>query len=44
MLSVHGDKKLFINLKSVDLPLETCEKLKSIKSVVEMFDEEGGQA
>jgi len=39
-----GIKNFFINLESVDLPLETCEKLKSIKSVIEMFDEEGGQA
>lgn len=39
-----GIKNSFINLESLDLPLETCEKLKSIKSVIEMFDEEGGQA
>lgn len=39
-----GIKNFFINLELVDLPLETCEKLKSIKSVIEMFDEEGGQA
>ncbi len=39
-----GIKNFFINLESVDLPLETCEKLKSIKSVIEMFDEEGGHA
>jgi hypothetical protein len=39
-----GIKNFFINLESIDLPLETCEKLKSIKSVIEMFDEEGGQA
>ena len=39
-----GIKNFFINLESIDLSLETCEKLKSIKSVIEMFDEEGGQA
>lgn len=39
-----GIKNFFINMESIDLPLETCEKLKSIKSVIEMFDEEGGQA
>lgn len=39
-----GIKNFFINLESIDLPLETCEKLKSIKSVIEVFDEEGGQA
>ena len=39
-----GIKNFFINLELVDLPLETCEKLKSIKSVIEMFDEEGGLA
>jgi hypothetical protein len=38
-----GIKNFFINLESVDLPLETCEKLKNIKSVIEMFDEKGGQ-
>lgn len=39
-----GIKNFFINLELVDLPLETCEKLKSIKSVIEMFEEERGQA
>lgn len=39
-----GIKNFFINLESVDLPLETCEKLKCIKSVIEMFDEKGGNA
>jgi hypothetical protein len=34
-----GIKNFFINLESVDLPLETCEKLKNIKFVIEMFDE-----
>ena len=39
-----GIKNFFINLESVDLPLETCEKLKNIKFVIEIFDEEGGNA
>lgn len=39
-----GIKSFFINLESLDLPFEICEKLKNIKSVIEMFDEEGGQA
>jgi len=39
-----GIKNFFINLELVDLPLETCEKLKGIKSVIEMLDEEGGHA
>jgi len=39
-----GIKTFFLHLESVDLPLETCEKLKSIKSIIEMFDEEGRHA
>ncbi|HHU17445.1 MAG TPA: hypothetical protein GXZ70_04385 [Clostridiales bacterium] len=34
-----GIKNLFINLESLDIPFEICEKLKNIKSVIEMFDE-----
>ena len=39
-----GIKNFFIHLESADLSQETCEKLKSIKSIIEIFDEEGGQA
>lgn len=39
-----GIKNFFLHLESIDLPLQTCEKLKSIKSIIEMFDEEGRQA
>ena len=39
-----GIKNFFLHLETVDLSPETCEKLTSIKSVIEMFDEEGGQA
>ena len=39
-----GIKNFFLNLESVDLSPETYEKLKNIKSIIEMFDEEGGQA
>jgi len=39
-----GIKNFFLHLESVDLSPETTEKLKSIKSIIEIFDEEGGQA
>ena len=39
-----GIKKFFLHLESVDLPPETSEKLKSIKSIIEMVDEKGGRA
>ena len=39
-----GIKQFFLHLESVGLPPETSEKLKSIKSIIEIFDEEGGQA
>jgi hypothetical protein len=39
-----GIKSFFLHLESVDLSPETCEKLKSIKYIIEIFDEEGGQA
>lgn len=39
-----GIKNFFLHLESIDLPLEVYGKLKSIKSVIEVFDEEGGQA
>jgi len=39
-----GIKNFFINLESLDLPFEICEKLKNIKFVIEVFDGEGGQA
>lgn len=37
-----GIKNFFLHLELVDLSLETCEKLKSIKSIIKIFDEEGG--
>lgn len=37
-----GIKKFFLNLESIDLSLETTEKLKSIKSIIEIFDGKGG--
>lgn len=39
-----GIKNFFINLESLDLPFEISEKLKNIKSVIEVFDGERGQA
>lgn len=39
-----GIKNFFINLESLDLRFEICEKLKNIKSGIEVFDGEGGQA
>lgn len=39
-----GIKNFFLNLESVNLSPETAEKLKSIKSIIEIFDDEGGQA
>jgi len=39
-----GIKNFFMNLESLNLPFEICEKLKNIKSVIEMFDEKGGKA
>jgi hypothetical protein len=39
-----GIKNFFLHLESADLSLETSEKLKSIKAIIEIFDEEGGQA
>lgn len=39
-----GIKNFFLHLELVDLSPETREKLKSIKSIIEIFDEEGGQA
>jgi hypothetical protein len=39
-----GIKNFFLYLESVDLSPKTAEKLKSIKSIIEIFDEEGGQA
>ena len=39
-----GIKNFFMNLESLNLPFEICEKLKNIKSVIEMFDEKGGNA
>lgn len=38
-----GIKNFFIHLESVDLPPETCEKLKSVKSIIEMFDGKRGR-
>lgn len=39
-----GIKKFFLHLESVDLPPETSEKLKSIKSIIEIVDEKGGRS
>jgi len=39
-----GIKNFFLHLESVDLPPETSEKLKSIKSIIEIVDEKGGRA
>ncbi len=41
---VMGIKNFFLSLELVDLSPETAEKLKSIKSIIEMLDEERGQA
>jgi len=38
-----GIKNFFLHLESADLSLETSEKLKSLKSIMEIFDEKGGQ-
>lgn len=39
-----GIKNFFLHLESVDLPPEASEKLKSIKSIIEILDEKGGRA
>jgi len=39
-----GIKDFFLHLELVDLPLETYEKLKSIKSIIEIFDGKGRRA
>lgn len=39
-----GIKNFFLHLESVDLPPETSEKLKSIKSIIEIVDEKRGRA
>lgn len=39
-----GIKNFFLHLELVDLPLETYEKLKSIKSIIEIFDGKGRRA
>lgn len=39
-----GIKNFFLYLESVGLSLEITEQLKSIKSIIEIFGEEGGQA
>ena len=39
-----GIKNFFLHLESVDLPSETSEKLKSIKSIIEIVDEKRGRA
>lgn len=38
-----GIKNFFLHLESANLPLETSEKLKNIKSIIEIFDSKGGQ-
>ncbi|RJQ39465.1 MAG: hypothetical protein C4550_05200 [Nitrospiraceae bacterium] len=37
-----GITNFFLHLELLDLPHEISEKLKSIKSIIEMFDEERG--
>lgn len=37
-----GIQNFFIHLELVDLPLKTCEKLKSIKSIIGVLDGKGG--
>lgn len=39
-----GIQNFFIHLDLVDLPIETCEKLKSIKAIIGLLDGKGGQA
>lgn len=39
-----GIKNFFLHLESVDLPPEASEKLKSIKSIIEIVDEKRGRA
>ena len=39
-----GIENFFLHLESLDLSQETSEQLKSLKSVIEMFGEERGQA
>lgn len=43
-LKIMGIKNFILHLETIDLPHETFKKLKNIKSVIEIFDEEGGQA
>lgn len=38
-----GIKNFFLNLESVDLSPETTEKLKSIKSIIDILDGKGGR-
>jgi hypothetical protein len=38
-----GIKNFFLHLELVDLPPETSEKLKSIKSIIEIVDEKRGR-
>ena len=37
-----GIQNFLIHLELVDLPIETCEKLKSIKSIIWLLDGIGG--
>mgnify|MGYP001048570833 CR=1 FL=1 len=39
-----GIKHFFLHLELMGLASVTSEKLKSIKSIIDIFDEEGGQA
>lgn len=39
-----GIKDFFLHLESADLSLETIERLKSIKTIIEIFDDKRGQA
>lgn len=39
-----GIKNFFLHFELIDLPSETCEKLKSIKSIIDIFDSKRGRA
>jgi hypothetical protein len=39
-----GIQNFFMHLELVNLPIETCEQLKSIKAIIGLLDGKGGQA
>ena len=41
---IVGIQNFFMHLELVDLPIESYEKLKRIKSIIGLFDCKGGQA